>query len=132
MSYRPSMPCSCGNFTCLCCAKAKVKAIKLDHQICTNITFNLEPTRVETSLLYNDKVIHQTYFDVGNPGPICCPMPIMPLINFCATFYDVSLKDDTFSTCTDFNVNFFSKSLLRIPFDCLKLNKSGLKLIKNV
>ncbi|XP_022099650.1 uncharacterized protein LOC110984127 [Acanthaster planci] len=111
-------PCSCSHDQCQCCQRIKIKAIKINNNICIKVQFLSSNIGVSLSLTIDGKTVFTKTLSLKNPPPICEPLGVGKV---CISLYDLSLTKDALSGCGRLQAKLLGKTVATVKLGCFKI-----------
>ncbi|KAL2729979.1 hypothetical protein V1477_015790 [Vespula maculifrons] len=124
------MPCFCNNMTCGCCAGVNLTAINFNRRACTKFTYDPQKFAINMSFNMNEKEIFSSSLSAKNPPPVCIPFVYIPVITFCARFFDIHTIGTNLHACLDLETRVVNAPILILHFNCVKIGTEGISLSK--
>ncbi|XP_046821474.1 uncharacterized protein LOC124425319 [Vespa crabro] len=124
------IPCFCNNMTCGCCTGVNITRINFNRRACTKFTYDPQEFSINMSFSMNEKEIFSSSLSAKNPPPVCIPFVYIPVITFCARFFDVHTTGINLHACLDLETRIVNAPILILHFNCMKIGMNGVSLSK--
>ncbi|KAF0765213.1 DUF4773 domain-containing protein [Aphis craccivora] len=127
-----SIPCSCQDLTCGCCAQFNIRFFDYNKKGCMNFTYDPFDFAVTGNMFMDDESLYEYKISAKNPPPACLrvPVPYLPSMDMCMKMFDIYTPGRNLHACVNFLTRIEHAEVLVLEFDCFVIGRDGVNLEK--
>ncbi|XP_008185276.2 uncharacterized protein LOC100572547 [Acyrthosiphon pisum] len=127
-----SIPCSCQDLTCGCCAQFNVRFFDYNKKGCMNFTYDPYDFAITGNMFMDDESMYEYKVSAKNPPPACLrvPVPYLPSMDMCMKMFDIYTPGRNLHACVNFVTRIEHAEVLVLEFDCFVIGRDGLNMHK--
>lgn len=114
--------CTCIKRNCGCCEHMIVPKIRLDHEVCVNISYISEDIGLKLSLSFDNYSFISEEISVRNPPPVCFDIPhLREYASLCMRLYQMDVNKTRVKGCMDVEAELAHLRIARFKIGCFEI-----------